>query len=154
VPTPDVPESRNAPKRAGLTPKVVIATITILAGLIGAIKTITSETTGSTLPVGHLLFYIGGSAFALYIACAAAIAAGGAVMFLASTGDAEESEPATYLAFAAGAVAAVLVLIALANAGVLWDYDGLDQFGRISVAVVGLGVLALPVYLYARGRDE
>ncbi len=142
-------------KRAGLTPKIAITTITTLATLIGAIKTITTETTGSALPAGHLLFYIGGSAIALYIACAAgAMFGAGAVMGLASIVRADDSKPAGYLALAAGLLVGGVMMVLLTSAGVLWDYDGLDQFGRTFVALVGLAMLALPVYLYVRDRKD
>lgn len=155
MPAPGGAKSRNALERIGLTPKGAITVITTLAALIGAIKTLTAETTGSSLPAGHLLFYIGGSAFALYVACAAgAIFGGGAVMFVASVFNAEESEAATYLAITAGLIVAVLMMFALTGAGVLWDYEGSQQSGRIMMSLIGLAVLGLPVYLYARGRKD
>jgi hypothetical protein len=146
VPPDDASGSRGVLQRSGLSPKALVAGITALAGLVGAIKTITAETTGASLTPGHLLFYIGASLVAAYFS----VVGGGAVGLVISVFGAEDSESGQHAVIAAVVIVAGLTFFALTSAGVLWDYEDADQAGRIFFSLIGLALLAVPIYLYSR----
>jgi hypothetical protein len=151
VPPDDASGSRGVLQRSGLSPKALVAGITALAGLVGAIKTITAETTGASLTPGHLLFYIGASLVAAYFSVVAgAMLGGGAVGLVISVFGAEDSESGQHAVIAAVVIVAGLTFFALTSAGVLWDYEDADQAGRIFFSLIGLALLAVPIYLYSR----
>jgi hypothetical protein len=155
VPAPDAPGSRGLLQRSGLSLKALVAGITALAGLVGAIKTLTAETTGASLTAGHLLYYIGASLIAAYFSVAAgAILGGGGVGLVASLFGVDDSKPGENAAIAGAIIVAGLMFVALVSAGVLWDYDGTDQMGRIFFSLIGLALLAVPIYLYSRDSGK
>jgi hypothetical protein len=155
VPSDDAPRSRGFLQRNGLSLKALVLGITALASLVGAIKTLTAETTGASLPAGHLLFYIGASLIAAYISVVAgAMLGGGAVGLVISAFGAEDSKSGEHAIIAAAAIVAGLTFFALTSAGVLWDYEDTDQTGRIFFSLIGLALLAVPIYLYSRRSGE
>jgi hypothetical protein len=155
VPPDDASGPRGVLQRSGLSPKALVAGITALAGLVGAIKTLTVETTGASLTPGHLLFYIGASLIAAYISVAAgAMLGGGAVGLVISAFGADDSESGEYAIIAGIIIVAGLTFFALLSAGALWDYEDTDQMGRIFFSLIGLALLAVPIYLYSRNSGE
>jgi hypothetical protein len=151
VPPDDASGSRGVLKRSGLSLKALVTGITALAGLVGAIKTLTTETTGASLTPGQLLFYIGASLIAAYISVAAGAMLGGSAVALATSAfGADDSESGDYAVIAGAVIVAGLTFVVLINAGVLWDYEDTDQMGRILFSLIGLALLAVPIYLYSR----
>ncbi len=155
MPPDDAPGSRGVLQRSGLSLKALVAGITALAGFVGAIKTLTAETTGANLTAGHLLFYIGASLIAAYISVVAgAMLGGGAVGLVISVFGGDDSESGQHAVIAGAVIVAGLTFFALISAGVLWDYEDTDQMGRIFFSLIGLVLLAVPIYLYSRDSGE
>jgi hypothetical protein len=101
------------------------------------------------------LFYIGASLIAAYISVVAgAMLGGGAVGLVISVFGADDSEPGLHAVIAGAVIVAGLTFFALTSAGVLWDYEETDQMGRIFFSLIGLVLLAVPIYLYSRNSGE
>jgi len=121
-------------------------------GLLGVVKILIELASGRDFGLQQVAFYIGATAFGLYIGVAGAftvfVVVGGLVALVMGGKDPPEVMlwVLVGVAVTAGIVAAAVVIFA----GVIFDFNSTDTFGRFAVAIIGIATLAGAVVLYGR----
>ena len=82
-------------------------------------------------------FYLGAGAIAAYLSVGIGIMVAGAVAAASSALNIDEDK-LTNVLLALAAVVALVTLITLVQAGVIFDYEGTDAFGRTAFAALGI----------------
>jgi hypothetical protein len=132
----------------------IIGLLTGAIAVLTAAKTVIEIGSGKQFGLQQIAFYAGASAIAVYLAAGAGLmlfaALGGGLVWL--NGGKDISKSITYGLLAIGSLAGLVVAVLVILAGVLFNYENTDAFGRAAVALIGLTAVAGGVYLYSRNK--
>lgn len=118
---------------------------------LGAVKTLVQVASGRSVEMQEIAFYFGAAAVAVYFGLGAGLVAGGAVAGISQAiAGGEVPRAAGYVAVIVGGAVGLAIIVVLAQAGVLFDYQGTDGFGRGVIGLLGLFAVGGGIYLWRR----
>lgn len=134
--------------------RFAVAYVSGAIGVVATLKSFAETSTGMTFEANRFPFYLGAAAVTVYMSIGVGIMVAGGVAAASSALGIDEDK-STNAVLAVAAVVALLMLTTLVQAGVIFDYDGTDAFGRTAIAVLGILVVGGGLwYAFKRTGEE
>jgi hypothetical protein len=125
-------------------------------GVVAALKSLVEVGSGHSLGLQRMAFYLGGAVFCVYGGVVGAIMVGAGLALVTNVFVGEDwPEGVAAVVVCIDIAAGLALLIVLAFAGVVFDYNGTDGFGRAFTALCGLAAVTGGLYLWrSRAKKE
>lgn len=131
---------------------LALALLTAAISALGTVQTFIEVASGQAFSIQLLAFWIGASSFMVYVGGFVAAMVGGLLFMALEALDPGRELPSGVeaAAYIVGGLIGVLVASLVILQGVVFDYGGMDSFGRGAVAVIGVVVFGGGIWLWRR----